>query len=94
VLLAFIGVKLVMHALHENNLPFINGGQPLEGVPDIPILVSLGAIVLILGVTTVASLWKSSRDARLEAAGAVALERSDDGTSDSAPSRAATHDVP
>ncbi|GAA3708858.1 TerC family protein [Terrabacter ginsenosidimutans] len=93
VLLAFIGVKLVMHALHENNLPFINGGQPLEGVPDIPILVSLGAIVLILGVTTVASLWKSSRDAKLEAAGPVALERSDDGTSDSAPSRAATRDV-
>jgi tellurite resistance protein TerC len=68
VLLAFIGVKLVMHALHENNLPFINGGRPIEGVPDIPILVSLGAIVLILGVTTVASLWKSARDARLEAA--------------------------
>src|SRR6478735_3767111 len=68
VLLAFIGVKLVMHAMHENNLPFINGGRPIEGVPDIPILVSLGAIVLILGVTTVASLWKSARDARLEAA--------------------------
>ena len=66
VLLAFIGVKLVLHALHENNLPFINGGQPLEGVPDIPILVSLGAIVLILGITTVASLWRSSRDAKLE----------------------------
>ena len=71
VLLAFIGVKLVMHALHENNLPFINGGGPIEGVPDIPILVSLGAIVLILGVTTVASLWKSRRDARLEPADAV-----------------------
>ena len=26
VLLAFIGVKLVLHALHENELPFINGG--------------------------------------------------------------------
>ena len=62
VLLAFIGVKLVLHALHENNLPFLNGGKPLHGVPDIPISVSLGAIVLILGVTTVASLIKSSRD--------------------------------
>src|SRR5690242_21783705 len=68
VLLAFIGVKLIMHALHENNLPFINGGRPIDGVPDIPILVSHGAIVLILGITTVASLWKSRRDARLEAA--------------------------
>src|SRR6478609_9100924 len=64
VLLGFIGVQLVMHALHENNLPFINGGRPIEGVPDIPISVSLGAIVVILGVTTVASLLKSRRDAR------------------------------
>jgi len=62
VLLAFIGVKLILHALHENNLPFVNSGHPLHGVPDIPISVSLGAIVLILGVTTVASLIKSSRD--------------------------------
>ncbi len=64
VLLGFIGVKLVMHALHENNLPFLNGGQPIKSVPDIPISVSLGAIVLILGVTTVASLAKSHREAR------------------------------
>jgi tellurite resistance protein TerC len=67
VLLGFIGVKLVMHALHENNLPFLNGGQPFENIPDIPIFVSLGAIVVILGVTTIASLWKSRRDAALEA---------------------------
>jgi len=65
VLLAFIGVKLVLHALHENELAFINGGEPLP-VPDVPISVSLGAIVVILGVTTVASLWKTKRDARLE----------------------------
>ncbi len=57
VLLAFIGVKLVLHALHENDLPFINGGRPVP-VPDVPIVVSLGAIVLILGVTAVASLWR------------------------------------
>ena len=65
VLLGFIGVKLIMHALHENNLPFLNGGEPYHGVPDIPISVSLGAIVLILGVTTVASLLKTRRDARV-----------------------------
>ncbi|MBK8469284.1 MAG: TerC family protein [Candidatus Phosphoribacter sp.] len=69
VLLAFIGVKLMLHAVHENNLPFINGGMPVHSVPDIPISVSLGAIVLILGVTTVASLWKSARDRKAEAAG-------------------------
>ena len=51
VLLAFIGVKLLLHALHENELPFINGGEHVP-VPDIPIVVSLGAIVVILGVTT------------------------------------------
>ncbi len=62
VLLGFIGVKLILHALHENNLPFLNGGQAYENVPDIPILVSLGAIVLILGVTTVLSLLKTRRD--------------------------------
>ncbi|WP_460936867.1 TerC family protein [Phycicoccus ginsengisoli] len=64
VLLAFIGVKLVLHALHENELPFINGGRHVEAAPDIPISVSLGAIVVILGVTTVASLWKTRRDDR------------------------------
>ena len=30
VLLAFIGVKLILHALHENELPFINGGEPVD----------------------------------------------------------------
>ena len=55
----------MLHALHENELPFINGGQHVP-VPEVPISVSLGAIVVILGVTTVASLWKTRRDARLE----------------------------
>lgn len=64
VLLGFIGVKLVLHALHENELPFVNGGEPVTGVPDISILVSLAAIVVILTVTTVASLAKSRRDER------------------------------
>jgi tellurite resistance protein TerC len=64
VLLAFIGVKLILHALHENELPFINGGEHVTAAPDIPISVSLGAIVVILGVTTVASLWKSRKDDR------------------------------
>jgi len=61
VLLAFIGVKLILHALHENNLPLVNGGQPVP-VWDVPIAVSLGAIVGILTVTTVASLIKSAHD--------------------------------
>jgi tellurite resistance protein TerC len=64
VLLAFIGVKLVLHAMHENELAFVNGGKHIEWAPDIPISISLGAIVLILGVTTVASLLKTRRDER------------------------------
>ncbi|OLT15841.1 tellurium resistance protein TerC [Serinicoccus sp. CUA-874] len=62
VLLAFIGVKLILHAMHENELPFINGGEHI-GVPEVPIWLSLTAIVGILGVTAVASLMKSRRDA-------------------------------
>jgi tellurite resistance protein TerC len=68
VLLGFIGLKLILHAMHENELSLVNGGRNIEWAPDVPISVSLGAIVVILGVTTVASLWKSRRDARLDAA--------------------------
>jgi tellurite resistance protein TerC len=57
-ILFFIGVKLVLHALHENEVPFINGGQNVH-VPEIPTLVSLGVIVVTLVVTTVASLYKT-----------------------------------
>ncbi|GAA4686258.1 TerC family protein [Pseudonocardia yuanmonensis] len=55
VILAFIGVKLVLHALHENELPFLNGGQPIP-VPEVSIAVSLLVIVGVLAITTVASL--------------------------------------
>jgi tellurite resistance protein TerC len=59
VVLAFIGVKLVLHAMHENELPFINGGHHIEWAPEIPIWVSLGFIIVTLGITTIASLRKS-----------------------------------
>ncbi|MGV0678354.1 TerC family protein [Mycolicibacterium fortuitum] len=63
-ILAFIGVKLVLHALHENEVPFINGGEPVH-VPEIPTLASLGVIIVTLAVTTAASLYKTRvRDAR------------------------------
>jgi tellurite resistance protein TerC len=64
VLLAFIGVKLVLEALHLNELPFINGGEHVEWAPEVPIWLSLVAIVGILGVTTVASLAKDRSDKR------------------------------
>ncbi|WP_111508046.1 TerC family protein [Mycobacterium kyogaense] len=57
-ILGFIGVKLLLHALHENEVPFINGGEPLK-VPEIPTLASLGVIVVTLAITTAASLYKT-----------------------------------
>jgi tellurite resistance protein TerC len=62
-LLGFIGVKLVLHAMHTNELPFINGGEHIEWAPEIPIFVSLGVIVVTLGLTAVLSLWASSAKA-------------------------------
>ena len=59
-ILAFIGVKLVLHALHENELPFINGGEPVD-VPDISALASLGVIIVTLAVTAAPSLFAASR---------------------------------
>lgn len=54
-ILAFIGVKLILHALHENNLPFINDGQHVP-VIEIPTSLSLTVIIGVLIVTVVASL--------------------------------------
>ncbi len=62
-ILAFIGVKLVLHALHENELPFINGGEHVP-VPDITTWMSLGFIVAAMAVATIASVVKMNRDAK------------------------------
>ncbi|WP_144829618.1 TerC family protein [Microbacterium sp. BH-3-3-3] len=62
VILAFIGVKLVFHALHVNELPFINGGEPLLWVPEIPIWFSLLFIAATVAVATIASLRKTRND--------------------------------
>ena len=54
-ILGFIGVKLILHALHENNLPFINQGEHVS-VVEVPTYLSLGVIITVLVVTVVASL--------------------------------------
>src|SRR5918994_5017975 len=54
-ILAFIGVKLILHALHENNVPFINGGEPVD-VVEISTGLSLSVIIGVLVVTVIASL--------------------------------------
>lgn len=64
VILAFIAVKLVLHAMHENNLPFINGGRPIAWAPEVPIGLSLGIIVAVIAVATVASLIVSAQRSR------------------------------
>jgi tellurite resistance protein TerC len=63
-ILGFIGVKLIIHAMEANTLPFINDGEPIHGLPYISTNFSLGVIIGILVVTTVASLIKSRNTAR------------------------------
>ncbi|WP_037682171.1 TerC family protein [Streptomyces griseus] len=63
IILGFIGVKLVLHALHESGVH----------VPEISIPFSLGFIVLVLAVTTFTSLRvsrKQEQQAAAEATGA------------------------
>ncbi|TRW44018.1 TerC family protein [Georgenia yuyongxinii] len=67
-ILGFIGVKLVIHALHENELPFINGGQNWDVIPEPTIIISLAWIVGVLALVVVTSLAKNKKDARLAAA--------------------------
>lgn len=60
VVLGFIGVKLVIEALHGNRLPFLNGGEPIHVIPAIPTWLSLVVIVSILAITTIASLLRGT----------------------------------
>ncbi|MCB5280679.1 TerC family protein [Arthrobacter sp. AL08] len=71
VILAFIGVKLVLHAMHVNELPFVNGGRHIEWAPEIPTFLSLAVIIGTIIVAVIASLVSSGTttskvDPRLE----------------------------
>jgi tellurite resistance protein TerC len=57
IILAWIGVKLVLHAMHENELAFINGGEPIKWAPEISTELSLSVILVTLVVTTALSLF-------------------------------------
>ncbi|MCZ2830561.1 TerC family protein [Modestobacter sp. VKM Ac-2986] len=59
VILAFIGVKLILEALHENQYPFMGEREALDSVPTIPTWLSLTVILGVLVVATVASLLKT-----------------------------------
>ncbi|CCH89067.1 Membrane protein TerC, possibly involved in tellurium resistance [Modestobacter italicus] len=56
VILAFIGAKLVIHALHTNELSWVNGGEHITVIPEIPTWLSLAVILVTLVVTTLTSL--------------------------------------
>ncbi|RKN05810.1 TerC family protein [Streptomyces radicis] len=66
IILGFIGVKLVLHALHESGVH----------VPEISTPVSLGVICLVLVVTTITSLRASRKEREKEEAAANASETS------------------
>jgi tellurite resistance protein TerC len=67
-ILGFIGVKLILEALHTNEVPFINGGEPVDWAPEVPIWLSLVVIFGAILVTAVASLLKTRRDNQRSAA--------------------------
>ena len=64
VILGFIGVKLILHAMHVNELPFINGGEHISWAPEVPTWLSLVVIVGVITVAAVASLLKTRSDER------------------------------
>jgi tellurite resistance protein TerC len=68
-ILALIGVKLILHALHENNVPFINHGEPVD-VVEIGTGLSLAIIIGVLTITVVASLLSPKGRAQMYVAAA------------------------
>ncbi len=62
-ILGFIGVKLILHALHENNLPFINDGEPVN-VVEISTGLSLSVIIGVLVITVLASIYSPKGKAK------------------------------
>ncbi len=60
-ILGFIGFKLINHALHTNELPFINGGHEVSAIPEPSIAFSLCFIVVTILVTVMASLAVSRK---------------------------------
>lgn len=64
IILAWIGIKLTIHALHKNELVFINGGDAVKIIPEITTGLSLGVILTTLVVTTIWSLLATRKEAK------------------------------
>jgi tellurite resistance protein TerC len=62
-ILGFIGFKLVAHAMHVNELPFINGGKHIDWAPEISTETSLIVIVAAIAISALASLTKARNKA-------------------------------
>lgn len=60
-ILVWIGFKLIVHAMRHNEVPFLNGGEPITIIPEIPTLLSLGVIAGTIVIAAVASLMVTSR---------------------------------
>ena len=69
VILGFIGVKLILHALHENTLPFINDGKHVN-VVEVSTGLSLSVILGVLVVTILASVLSPKGKAKNAVSGA------------------------
>ena len=68
-ILGFIGVKLILHALHENTLRFINDGQHVS-VVEVSTGASLAVILGVLVVTILASIFSPKGKAKNAVSGA------------------------
>lgn len=77
IILAFIGVKLILEAFHENSLPFLNGGEHIEAVPVVPTWASLAFIISVLITVTITSTIANRRDERAAVVSGT-LEAKDD----------------
>jgi tellurite resistance protein TerC len=68
-ILALIGVKLILHAMHQNNVAFINGGDQIK-VIEISTGLSLMLIIGMLVITVVVSLLSAKGRAQTYVAAA------------------------
>ncbi len=78
-ILIWIGFKLIIHAMHKNELPFINGGEHITFIPEIPTWLSLLVIMGTIALAAIFSIRKTRND-QSQAAPAQHI-RSDEATS-------------
>lgn len=65
-ILGFIGIKLMIHAIHEAPLDFIPGFSVLQKIPEVPIWLSLTFIIVAMGVAVLASVLFARKSEKQE----------------------------